>query len=120
VPLYRLVIEGSGIRTHDGAVGFFTTRSVKQPDRDTAELFALRVLREEWRQGVSAKLSPTKPHVKIIDCWPVTWRDRMRRIADTWHRFYETGGRAEAAALEAVRARAPRFAAIRVIAADAP
>ncbi|MEO5867620.1 MAG: hypothetical protein ABIS14_06560 [Sphingomonas sp.] len=117
--LYRLVIEGTGIRTRKGETGFFTTRTVKQVSRDAAEIYALRVLREEWRHGVSAKLSPTKPQVRVIDCWRVGLRERLRRIPDTWHRFYEAGGRAEAARIEAAHADAPREAAIHAVAATA-
>jgi len=115
-----LVIEGTGIRTRDGAVGFFTTRSVKQPSAQAAELYVLRVLREEWRRGVSAGLSPTKPLLRMIDIWRPTLLERLRRQPDTAQSFYNTGERAEAARAEAAAIRAPVRAALRTIGGHTP
>lgn len=116
MPLYRIVIEGSGIRTHKGAVGFFSTRTVTQPTREAAEMFVLRTIREDWRSGPSANRSPTKPALKVIDGWPVGLIDRVRRIPDTSYRFYAVGERGAAAAREADFIRAAATSPLRAIA----
>ena len=120
MPLYRLVIEGTGIRTRDGAVGFFATKTVAQPTRQGAEMLVLRSVREEWRRGASASLSPTKPFVKIVDCWRLGLFGRLRRVADTRHSFFDAASRAAAARSEAAHARAPHDAEIRSIARSVP
>jgi hypothetical protein len=101
MPLYRIVVEGTGIRGWNGAVGFFCSRTVTQPTRQAAEMLVLRTIREDWRQGPSANLSPTKPALRVIDGWALGLRERLRRIPDTSYRFYENGGREAAAQAEA-------------------
>lgn len=111
MPLYRIVVEGTGIRSWEGAAGFFSTRSVTQPTRQAAEMLVLRTIREDWRSGPSANLSPTKPALRVIDGWMLGLFDRWKRIPDTSYRFYDPGGREAAARAEAehnrVRAASP-------------
>ena len=110
-----MLIEGSGILTAKGAVGFFATMTVNQPEQPGAEMFALRVIREEWRHGFSANLSSTKPHLKIVDCWRPSFRERLRKVPDT-RSFYEAGSRGQVAARAASLSRAPTSATIWTIA----
>ena len=116
--LFRVLIEGSGILTAKGAVGFFATMTVDQPELPGAEMFALRAIREEWRQGLSANLSSTKPQLKIVDCWRPTFRERLRKVPDT-RSFYEVDDREQVAARAASLSRAPTSAAIWAIVGDA-
>jgi hypothetical protein len=113
--LFRVLIEGSGILTAKGAVGFFATMTVDQPEQPGSEMFALRTIREEWRHGLSANLSSTKPQLKIVDCWRPTFRERLRKVPDT-RSFYEAGERGLIAARAANLSRAPTSATIWTIA----
>ncbi len=113
--LFRVLIEGSGILTSKGAVGFFATMTVDQPELPGAEMFALRAIREEWRHGFSANLSSTKPQLKIVDCWRPAFRDRLRKVPDT-RSFYEVDERGAVAARAASLSHAPTTAAIWAIA----
>jgi len=101
MPLYRIVVEGTGIRAWNGAIGFFASRTVTQPTRQAAEMLVMRTIREDWRSGPSANLSPTKPALRVIDGWSLGLIDRLRRIADTSYRFYGPGEREPAAQAEA-------------------
>jgi hypothetical protein len=101
MPLYRIVVEGTGIRSWEGAIGFFSSRTVTQPTRQAAEMLVLRTIREDWRSGPSANTSPTKPALRVIDAWTVSLLDRLKRIPDTSYRFYTAGGREGAAQSEA-------------------
>lgn len=118
MPLYRIVVEGSGVRTWAGAAGFFCTRTVTQPTREAAEMQVLRTIREDWRQGPSANLSPTKPALSVIDGWALGLIDRMKRIPDTSYRFYAAGARDVAAGAEATHAHAPKTSPLWSVAAD--
>jgi len=113
--LFRVLIEGSGILTAKGAVGFFATMTVDQPEQPGAEMFALRAIREEWRHGFSANLSSTKPRLVVVDCWRPTFRERLRKVPDT-RSFYEADGRGAVAARAANLSRAPETATIWTIA----
>lgn len=117
--LFRVLIEGSGILTAKGAIGFFTTMTVDQPEQPGAEMFALRVIREEWRHGFSANLSSTKPQLKIVDCWRPTFRERLRKVPDT-RSFYEAGGLALIAERAAALSHAPASAKVWAIAQASP
>lgn len=107
MPLYRIVIEGTGIRTHRGAAGFFSTRTVTQPTRQAAEMAVMRMIREDWRSGPSANLSPTKPALRVVDSWPVKLFARLKRIPDTSYRYYTNDNRDDVARIEAGHIRAP-------------
>ncbi|MGL4314854.1 MAG: hypothetical protein ACRCSO_12795 [Sphingomonas sp.] len=106
MPLFRIIVEGTGIRGWNGAAGFFSARSVTQPTQQAAEMQVLRVIREDWRQGPSANLSPTKPALRVIDGWQLGLIERLRRIPDTSYRYYEPGDREAAAQAEAEHSRA--------------
>jgi len=106
MPLYRIVVEGTGIRNWEGAIGFFSSRSVTQPTRQAAEMLVLRTIREDWRGGASTNLSPTKPALRVIDGWTLGLLERWKRIPDTSYRFYDAGGREAAAQAEAEHNRA--------------
>ena len=117
--LFRVLIEGSGILTAKGAIGFFAAMTVDQPEQPGAEMFALRTIREEWRHGLSANLSSTKPKLTIVDCWRPTFRERLRKVPDT-RSFYEASDRGLIAARAAQLSRAPTSATIWTIADPQP